>query len=89
MSKRSEFSAMVSNGGREPQTACSSYSLEEYLRKPPASAIERVVSSQKPMTPTDREKKVKAELESWSAGFDRAGQSSTRSRGAAHEYHRR
>ncbi|KAI1093363.1 hypothetical protein F5B19DRAFT_450054 [Rostrohypoxylon terebratum] len=89
MSKRSDFSAMVSDSGRKPQTTCSSYSLEEYLRKPPASAIERVVGSQKPMTPTDREKKVKAELESWSAGFDRAGQSSTSVKGETHEYHRR
>ncbi|KAI0885365.1 uncharacterized protein GGS22DRAFT_200269 [Annulohypoxylon maeteangense] len=76
MSTRSNLPAMVSSSSRAPKTTTyPSYNLEQYLRKPPTSAVERVVSNQKPTTPTDRETKVKAELESWSAGFDRAGKS--------------
>ncbi|KAI1205088.1 uncharacterized protein F4807DRAFT_444526 [Annulohypoxylon truncatum] len=75
MSMRSKFSVMVSSGGRTPKTTYPSYGLEEYLRQPPASTIERVISNQKPATPRDREKEVKTELESWTSSFEKAGQS--------------
>ncbi|KAI1456188.1 hypothetical protein F4805DRAFT_247566 [Annulohypoxylon moriforme] len=82
MSIRPSLLAMVSSSSRTRQTKYPSYNLEEYLQKPPTSVVERAISNQKPITPTDKEKKVEAELESWSASFDRAGKSKDKDEGS-------
>ncbi|KAI4870621.1 hypothetical protein F4820DRAFT_402787 [Hypoxylon rubiginosum] len=75
MSTRSDPSAAVSDSNRTPETSYSSYSLDTYLRGPPETVTERLVSNQKTPSSAEREKKTKSELEYWQYNFERAAKS--------------
>ncbi|KAI6092895.1 hypothetical protein F4821DRAFT_253641 [Hypoxylon rubiginosum] len=66
----SALSAAVSgSSSRTPQT---SYNLDAYLRGPPESVTERLVSNQKTPTLAEKEKNTKRELEKWQHNFESA-----------------